>query len=272
MDWDEVKDALCKGFSAARKFNEVALGIELSDFRHGVVGTEYVATVEIARRLFFPIERCVAIELPAKQIRKAIHGSQNSIALNLRIRDRKQGNKEIMRLKTVAENYKFGKKDSQRVDIAVLDQDARMPKVVIEIKIHNGSYDRFENDIKRTAKLVQMYSELAKPNSHDFFGVASIYHQKIGEDFSSGSANMSILTNRINDMVSSVSLEFPALDIRLETVCSGEEPIRVSDKGEPEEALTRDKMGYIVLAVVICHKQHSSSSGNHSPSNPAPNL
>jgi len=255
-----VIDALKAGFGSARKFNEQALGIELSEFKHGGIGIEYVATVKAAEKLF-SFDKVVIVEKQYKHLRKAICCSLafNTKMKNLGASNREKRNAELKRLREVADEYTFGDGDLQRVDIAVLDKDGRMPQAIVEIKIHNGSYGRYKKDVQRIAKIVQMYSDFVDGQHHDFIGFAAIYTEKAGASFAPNSTSPNSFRDEVETIKKDVAKQYPLLAIEIVQICCDKEPIK-TETFEEEEVLTRDEMGFLALAIVVSAPPPTSAS------------
>jgi hypothetical protein len=269
MDWDEVKSALSEGFSAARKFSEQALGADLSNYEHGIVGIEYVATVKVAEYLM-GFDRSVFIEKQCRDLRHSVVGVRRLKAmfsvLSSGVEQRsvltQSRESELLQIKEIAGRYKFGKKDTKRIDIVVLDDEGRLPRVAIEIKIHNGSFGRFEEDVRRISELVQMCADLKVAEVEKFFGVASIYLQEVGSGVSTIASKS--FDDRLDSIIDDVSICYPSVFIERCEVCEGEEPIRTNHSADynrsDENELLRDRMGYRALALVVRKRKDDTVS------------
>lgn len=268
MNIDDVKRALSLGFEQATTFQRQALGIEMSNYKHSIVGIEYVATVKIAEQ-FFDAERVVHLEKHHKAIRDDIYqekrkniilrGPLKPFDLEARTIRQLEQESEIAKLNETKNNYSFGARDAQRIDIVVsdvVDPTNTRPKVAIEVKVYNGSFPRFRDDIERVAKLVQMCLDFDYAQADDFLGIATIYFQSVGTD--AKSAVPKKFLSKTNNAIAEIGRRFPSVNFCLQEISQMEDPIQVDHyldlEGNTEGEVLRDKMGYCALAVIASKK------------------
>jgi len=93
-------------------------------------------------------------------------------------------------------------KDSKRIDIVVLGEEIRLPKVDLEIKIYNGSLNLFGEDVRMRTKLAKWASD------HDQISKSGL---SPGSRISLLSSMEGIIYNwlRIEGYMENVRLSFP---------------------------------------------------------------
>lgn len=167
MNAQDIVDNIGSGVQAALKTNQLFLGIEQFEFENADIHPEYVTTVKIAENLTGP-EVVVSLETHMKMLRRQAIGI---IRLNnWRDKDRRaEIEKRISR-------YKFGKKDSQRLDVLVKPADPLSPPhLMAEAKLGVHNLSGVLEDIDRIVKLLCMYEEAGVLGKHAVYG-AVVFH------------------------------------------------------------------------------------------------
>lgn len=121
-------------------------------FKNADIRPEYVITVEVAKQLIGP-DRQVKLEVQMKELRSQARGLSRS-------RQWRQ-NVTFASINKALEQYKFGRKDSQRLDIVVLREESfKPPFLLVEIKLGIKNLHGIKKDINRIVRLFEMYKEL----------------------------------------------------------------------------------------------------------------
>ena len=167
MNAQDIVDRIGKGVQAALKTNQLFLGIEQFEFENADIHPEYVTTVKIAENLTAP-EVIVSLETHMKMLR---HQAIRIVRLN-NVRD-----KDICaKIEKRVSRYKFGKKDSQRLDVLVKPADAGAPPhLMAEAKLGIRNLAGVLEDINRVLKLLCMYQEAHCLEKHNVYG-AVVFH------------------------------------------------------------------------------------------------
>lgn len=167
MNAQDVVDKIGAGVRAAWKTNQLFLGIEGYEFENADIHPEYVTTVKIAENLTGP-DVVVSLETHMKMLRRQAIGigyQNNSTDKEYRAKIEKQ-----------ISRYKFGKKDSQRLDVLVMPGDGLSPPYLMaEAKLGAHNLSGVREDINRIAKLLCMYEESGAFKAHDIYG-AVVFH------------------------------------------------------------------------------------------------
>tara|TARA_R110001583_G_scaffold165766_1_gene318492 strand:+ start:1532 stop:2326 length:795 start_codon:yes stop_codon:yes gene_type:complete len=143
------------------------LGVETEAFENADIHPEYVTTVEVAKKLT-GIDCYVSLETHMKDLRRQAGG-----AARLRSIGKTEKRKEI---NTILKKYKFGKKDSCRIDIVVRPSDASMPPLLLaEAKLGVGNVKGIIQDIDRVLRLLKMYDQLGLLDTNPVYG-AVLFH------------------------------------------------------------------------------------------------
>lgn len=167
MNAQQVVDKIGSGVQAALKTNQLFLGVEQFEFENADIHPEYVTTVKVAEKLTGP-EFVVSLETHMKTLRRQAIG----IARIQNMKDKDRRDEIVGRLS----RYKFGKKDSQRLDVLVLSADSLSPPhLMAEAKLGVHNLPGLLNDIDRIVKLLSMYEEAGAFNGHAVYG-AVVFH------------------------------------------------------------------------------------------------
>lgn len=174
MDAQEIVDAIGEGVESALATNKLFLGVEVDGFQNADIHPEYVTTVEVAKKLT-GVDRQVSLEAHMKELRR----QARTIAWLKRGREQAD-------LKVVATQlapYKFGKKDSQRLDILVRQADSSMPPLLmVEAKLGVRNLKGVIEDVDRLVRLFDMYDAVGLLKEHKIYGAAVFHSMEEGNN------------------------------------------------------------------------------------------
>lgn len=174
MNAQDVVDAIGEGVAGALATNRLFLGIEVDAFQNADIHPEYVTTVEVAKRLTGP-EREVSLEAHMKELRR-----QARMVSWIRA-GRKSA--DLARIDAKLAAFKFGKRDSQRLDILVRGSDAlKPPLLMVEAKLGIRNLGGVILDIDRLVRLVDMYKAVDLLAGHMIYGGAVFHSMEEGND------------------------------------------------------------------------------------------
>jgi len=170
MGGDDAKHfAKCIGEGVAEAFKTCRffLGVETEAFENADIHPEYVTTVEVAKKLT-GIDRYVSLETHMKDLRR----QAGKLARMRSMRDRESWKTAA----DILEQYKFGAKDSYRIDIVVRPSaDDKPPILLAEAKLGVGNVAGIIKDIDRVMRLLIMYHQLRLLDQNPVYG-AVIFH------------------------------------------------------------------------------------------------
>ncbi len=170
VDANFFVDRIGAGVSEALNTCRFFLGVETEIFENADIHPEYVTTVEVAKKLT-GIDRYVSLETHMKHLRR--HAGGMARMRNLQDRPFFQQVPDILR------DYKFGKKDSRRVDIVVRPSaELRPPMLLAEAKLGVGNVTGIIEDIDRVMRLLEMYHRLRLLDDHPVYG-AVLFHSAL---------------------------------------------------------------------------------------------
>jgi hypothetical protein len=173
MDAQEIAKAIGEGVAKALSTNQFFLGIEEDAFKNADIHPEYVTTVEVAKKLTAP-DRVVSLETHMKELRQHARSlawmrNRNEVAL--------------AGIDSTLSRYRFGKKDSQRLDILVRRSDTLEPPLLIaEAKLGIDNLSGVIQDIDRVVRLFTMYNDLQLLNGHNIYGAVLFHFMEEGND------------------------------------------------------------------------------------------
>jgi len=167
MDAQEIVKAIGEGVAQALSTSQLFLGVEEDAFKNADIHPEYVTTVEVAKKLTAP-DRVVSLETHMKEIRR--HARSLACVHN-------RMNKETLPgIDATLARYRFGKKDSQRLDILVRSSEIQRPPLLLaEAKLGIENLPGVIQDIDRVVRLLTMYSDLKLPDLNTIYG-AVLFH------------------------------------------------------------------------------------------------
>lgn len=167
MNAQEVVDLIGEGVADALATNRLFLGVEVDAFQKADIHPEYVTTVEVAKRLTGP-ERQVSLEAHMKELRR-----QARTLAWMRSGGKKAG---LPQIDSRLAPFKFGVKDSRRLDILVRQSDALQPPLLmVEAKLGVRNLAGVIKDIDRLVRLFDMYEAVGLLTDHMIYG-AAVFH------------------------------------------------------------------------------------------------
>lgn len=176
MDAQYIVDQIGLGVTDALNTAQFFLGIEEFEFTNADIHPEYITTVKVGERFTGP-DRVVSLETSKgtllKQALKLAHlhnwsdkVAQQSAGAELGV-------------------YKFGKKNTQRIDVVVRPSESSAPPMLLaEAKLGVRNLQGVLEDINRVVKLIAMYRRAIGPGNHYPYG-AVVFHamkEKANED------------------------------------------------------------------------------------------
>ena len=162
------------GVTEALKTCKFFLGIETEAFENADIHPEYVTTVEVAKKLT-GIDQYVSLETHMKDLRR----QAGALARWRSLKDKQAWNKVTEILK----DYRFGEKDSCRIDIVVRpSSDDQPPLLLAEAKLGIGKVPGIIKDIDRVMRLLAMYHELGLLNQNPVYGAVLFHSAREGGD------------------------------------------------------------------------------------------
>lgn len=174
MDAQEVVNSIGDGVAAALATNKLFLGVEVDSFQNADIHPEYVTTVEVARRLTGQ-DRQVSLEAHMKELRW-----QARAFSWMKLGGKKA---DLPGLDAKLAPFKFGKKDSRRLDILVRQSDALQPPLLmVEAKLGVRNLPGVIQDIDRLVRLFDMYHAVGLLTDHTIYGAAVFHSMEEGND------------------------------------------------------------------------------------------
>ena len=172
----EIVNLIGLGVENAFKTSTKFLGIDIDRFNNTDIHPEYLTTVEVAKSLI-SAELHVSLETHMKELR--IQSRKMAWA------NGRMGTLTRSEIDNTLARYKFGEKDSQRIDILVrVGEENRPPLLMIEAKLGDKKLPGIIQDIDRIIRLFDMYESLGLLTSHKVYG-AVVFHS-MEEDNTSG--------------------------------------------------------------------------------------
>lgn len=157
------------------------MGVEAGEFKNADIHPEYVTTVEVAKALS-AWDRNISLETHMKDLRR------DAYALSLQ---RNGLSTRSTASKTVS-NYRFGKKDSQRLDVVVSSPDpVALPILLAEAKLGINQRSGVIKDVDRILRLLDMYHDLGLLKFGEIYG-AAVFHSWL-EGSADGAPNQKAL-------------------------------------------------------------------------------
>lgn len=180
MNAQEIVDAIGEGVASALATNKLFLGVEVDAFQNADIHPEYVTTVEVAKKLT-GMDRQVSLEAHMKELRRQAR------TLAWMKRGGSQADLKVIAAKLAP--YKFGKKDSRRLDVLVRESDSLAPPLLmVEAKLGVRNLKGVIEDIDRLVRLFDMYDTVGLLKHHTIYGAAVFHSMEEGND--SGAAGV----------------------------------------------------------------------------------
>lgn len=191
------------GVSEALNTCRFFLGIETETFENADIHPEYVTTVEVAKKLT-GVDRHVSLETHMKELRRQAGG-----LARLRSTNDRQRWVEIAEL---LKEYKFGEKDSRRLDIVVRpSSEDRPPLLLAEAKLGISNVAGVIQDIDRVTCLLTMYHRLGLLDHHQTYGAILFHSAKEGGGEKAAALAAQKLLTTVRAHLSSVTETYPWL-------------------------------------------------------------
>jgi len=205
----EIVDAIGNGVLQALNTNQLFLGVEEDAFNNANIHPEYVTTVEVAKQLTAP-DRIVSLETHMKVLRR----DARSLALSFKdaLNKQKQKRDEV---DEILARYRFGKKDSQRLDVLVRSSSPeRAPLVIAEAKLGVHNLPGLLKDINRVVRLLMMYMDLKLLGRHYIYGAVLFHYWEEGNHTGTPNQQACNLLTGIDAHLKSLKPKKPWLNAR----------------------------------------------------------
>lgn len=204
MDAQEIVDAIGEGVASALAANKLFLGVEVDAFQNADIHPEYVTTVEVAKKLT-GVDRQVSLEAHMKELRR-----QARTLAWIKLGGSQAGLKVVAAKLTP---YKFGKKDSRRLDILVRQADSSIPPLLmVEAKLGVRNLKGVIEDIDRLVRLFDMYDAVGLLKDHTIYGAAVFHSMEEGNDTGAAGVRAQTLLQGIQAHLATVIASRPWLE------------------------------------------------------------
>jgi len=184
------------GVAEAFKTCRFFLGVETESFENADIHPEYVTTVEVAKKLT-GIDRYVSLETHMRDLRHQASGLARMRSL-----------KDTARwpeIAKIAGEYKFGAKDSCRIDIVVRPSATDQPPLLLaEAKLGVGNVSGIIQDIDRVMRLLTMYQRLGLLDQHPVYGAVLFHSAKEGGEADAAAVTAQGLLATVNAYLSTL--------------------------------------------------------------------
>lgn len=200
----EIVDAIGNGVASALETNKLFLGVEVDAFQNADIYAEYVTTVEVAKKLT-DVDRQVSLETHMKELRRQAR-TQAWMKLG-----GSQADLKVVAAKLAP--YKFGKKDSRRLDILVRQADSLMPPLLmVEAKLGVRNLKGVIEDVDRLVRLFDMYDAVGLLKDHTIYGAAVFHSMEEGNDTGAAGVRAQSLLHGIQAHLVTVTASRPWLE------------------------------------------------------------
>jgi len=205
MDDDAEYFVRCIGEGIAEAFNTCRffLGVESETFKNTNIHPEYVTTVEVAKKLT-GFDRHVSLETHMKDLRREAGGLARLSSLN--------DQKRWAEIADLLKKYRFGEKDSRRIDIVVRpSSEDRPPLLLAEAKLGISNVAGVIQDIDRVTCLLTMYHRLGLLDRYRIYGAILFHSAKEGGGEEAAALAAQNLLTTVETHLSSVKATYPWL-------------------------------------------------------------
>lgn len=197
-----IAAGVTEAFQTCRFF----LGVETETSENADIHPEYVTTVEVAKKLT-GVDRYVSLETHMKDLR----AQAGSLARLHSTTNRGQWD-EIAKL---LKEYRFGRKDSCRIDIVVRPSaNDRPPLLLAEAKLGVGNVTGIIKDIERVTRLLTMYHRLRLLERNHVYGAVVFHSAKEGGDKDAAVTAAQKLLSTVDAYLSSLTATYPWLNAK----------------------------------------------------------
>jgi hypothetical protein len=193
--------AKCIGAGVAEAFKTCRffLGVETEAFENADIHPEYITTVEVAKKLT-GIDRFVSLETHMKDLR-------HEAGKLARMRSLKS-QKPWQSIADILGQYKFGTKDSSRLDIVVRPSSEDQPPFLLaEAKLGVGNVSGIIKDIDRVMRLLVMYQRLDLLDQNPVYGAVLFHSTRQGRDVNSAELAAQPLLATVNSYLLSLKVK-----------------------------------------------------------------
>lgn len=209
----EIIKAIGDGVAAALATNKLFLGVEVDAYQNANIHPEYVTTVEVAKKLTAP-DRQVSLEAHMKELRKQARFISQFA--------RKGQKPNMAAIDTALVNYKFGKKDSERLDILVRPSDPlEMPMLFAEAKLGARSFAGITKDVNRVVRLLSMFNDLNLLHSADVYAAVVFHSMDEGHDGGGATVSAQTMVSAVQDYLETITAAKPWLHSKVGLLTQG---------------------------------------------------
>lgn len=202
----EIIKAIGSGVETALATNRLFLGVEVDAFQNADIHPEYVTTVEVAKKLT-QHDRHVSLETHMKVLREQARWLARM----------HQGWEKatVDSIDAILAPYKFGKKNSQRLDILVRSSDpGELPLLIAEAKLGSQNLSGVTQDIDRILRLLTMYQDLQLLGSLDVYGAVVFHSMEEGNDTGKTTGKAKGLLTKVQTYLTTVTNAKPWLSAK----------------------------------------------------------
>lgn len=249
MNAQHVVKKIGAGVQAALKTNQLFLGVEQFEFENADIHPEYVTTVKVAEKLTGP-DFVVSLETHMKTLRRQAIG----IARIKNMKDNDHRDEIVGRLS----RYKFGKKDSQRLDVLVRSADTGAPPhLMAEAKLGVHNLPGLLKDIDRIVKLLSMYEEAGAFDGHSIYGAVVFHLMREKVDANGLKTHAQNFLTGISAHLSDLSSKYTWLNYQADLLTSCQVSEGVSgyqeyhDDGTIEEVFSKEQFAFMPGLILL---------------------
>jgi hypothetical protein len=253
-----IVQAIGDGVAQALSTNQLFLGVEEDMFKNADIHPEYVTTVEVAKQLTAP-DRVVSLESHMKELR----GNARFLARGFS----RVTNKTFPDIDRILTEYRFGKKDSQRLDILVRSSTPSGPPLLIaEAKLGVKNLMGVIHDITRVVRLLTMYNDLQLLDKYNVYGAVLFHFWEEGNDVGSPNQQANNLLIGINEHLLSLKPKKPWMNSRAGLLTHGARIQAITgyrethDDGYEEDVFAKDSFTFAPGLVLLGNAADVSSA------------
>lgn len=206
MNADEIIRSVGAGVHEALHASQLFLGVEQFAFENADIHPEYLTTVKVAEQLTGP-SRFVSLETHMKVLRKQARA---------RARFKVLGNSSALAaIDHALLPFKFGKKDSRRLDILVRGADFGSPPILIlEAKLGVDNLNGVIGDVDRIIRLFDMLEVVGLLDA-SLYGAAIFHLMEDGASTATLTTKAAALIAGVNSHLAMQKLARPWLNYKV---------------------------------------------------------
>lgn len=176
MDANEIVKRISTGVLNALNVKRLLFGIEADSISNPELRPEYITTIEVAKSLT-GIDHDVSVEAFMRDLRK------NALMFAI-LNDQSADARRKLR-----DDYRFGKKDSKRLDVLVMPDGASgLPLLMVEAKLSVSNLSGIKKDVDRLIRIFDMFNDAGALKPGKTLYAAAVFHEWIeGNDGGSAS-------------------------------------------------------------------------------------